>query len=179
VSARGGRTRRVAAGLLSADRLAWCGETLVMTAGTNRIATTNKRFVAAVAPAWRPRPLVRTPGRAWGSVACARDGRSLVAQSQPTSSDANFFHTHWSLWRVGIDGSRHRLTTPPRGYADESPRISRDGRTILFVRSRNGRGSLYALRGGRLVGPLLSLGYDLGYYGHHDWWATADWSAGT
>jgi hypothetical protein len=29
-----------------------------------------------------------------------------------------------------------------------------------------------------LTGPLLSLGYSLGYYGHQDWWQSMDWSLG-
>jgi Tol biopolymer transport system component len=176
VSAHGGRARALTRGLLYDDYRTWCGTTLVLTAGGNRIATTSKRLVAAHAPAWRPRLLAGARGRAWGSLACAPDGRSVVVQSQPESSDANFFHTHWSLWRVGLDGSLRRLTFPPRGFADESPKISRDGRTILFVRSRRGVGRLYALRRGRLVGPLLSLGYEVGYYGHHEWWQSAAWS---
>jgi hypothetical protein len=49
---------------------------------------------------------------------------------------------------------------------------------VLFVRSRKGVGELYALQDGRLLGPLLSLGYSLGYYGHQDWWQTMDWSLG-
>jgi hypothetical protein len=76
---------------------------------------------------------------------------------------------HWSLWRVSLHGSQHRLTSPPAGYSDESPRFSRDGRTLFFVRSRKGVGELYALRGGRVLGPLASLGFRLGYYGHTDW----------
>jgi hypothetical protein len=88
-------------------------------------------------------------------------------QSQPASTDANFFHTRWSLWRVGLDGTKRRLTSPRPGYADESPRFS--GKTLFFVRSRRGVGKLYALRGGRLLGPLASLGSQLGYYGHHAW----------
>lgn len=102
------------------------------------------------------------------AVAVGAGGRSVVVQSQPESDDARFFHTHWALWRVGLDGRATRLTRPPPGYADESPRLSADG-TIYFVRSRHGRGKLFALRGRRLVGPLLSLGYRLGYYGHQDW----------
>jgi hypothetical protein len=164
--------------LTTRDYLRWCGGRLVFTAGGDRIATHNKRLLADTPPAWRPHALVHTPGRAWGSLACARHGRSLVVQSQPERNNAYFFATRWSLWRVDFDGSRRRLTSPPRGYADESPRISRDGTTILFVRSRRGVGKLYAVRHGKFLGPLLSLGYSLGYYGHQDWWQTMDWSLG-
>ena len=31
---------------------------------------------------------------------------------------------------------------------------------------------------GVAVKALLSLGYQLGFYGHHDWWTIADWSLG-
>ena len=61
------------------------------------------------------------------------------------------------------------------GYADESPRWSRDGRSLLFVRSRRGKGRLFLWQAGRVHGPLAHLGFSLGYYGHHDWWAAADW----
>jgi Tol biopolymer transport system component len=100
---------------------------------------------------------------------CAPDDKSVVVQSQTSSSDADFFHTHWALWRVGLDGSMKRLTSPPANHADESPHFSPDGTIVYFVRSRHGRGQLYALRDGHVIGPLLSLGYSLGYYGHQDW----------
>ena len=175
VSTRGGPVRTIAQMLMNSNYLTWCGRRLVLTAGGDRIATTNKRLAVATAPDWRARTLV--PGRrAWGAVTCAPNGRSVIVQSQPDQNDGNFFHTHWALWRVGLDGSLTRMTSPPRGYADESPGISRDGRTILFVRSRHGVGRLYALRDGKLVGPLLSLGYSLGYYGHQDWWQSMRWS---
>jgi len=176
VSARGGKPIPIAGMLMYPDYLDWCGGNLILTGGGDRIATTNKRLLVASPPAWRARTLESAPVRAWGALTCAPDGHSLVVQSQAASVDANFFHTHWSLWRIGLDGTRNRLTTPPSGYADESPQFSRDGKTILFVRSRNGIGSLYALRDGTLLGPLLSLGYQLGYFGHEDWWQTAAWS---
>jgi hypothetical protein len=151
--------------LLYDDYRTWCGGRLFMTLGGDRIATTNKRLVVISPPVWRPRTLTR--GRAWGSVACAPDGRSVVVQSQATSNDANFFHTRWSLWQVGADGSQRRLTKPPAGYADESPQFA--GHTLFFVRSRRGVGTLYALRDGRILGPFASFGYSLGYYGHNAW----------
>lgn len=156
--------------LAYSDYMTWCGNRLVFTGGGNRLATTNKRLLVASPPAWRARPLLRTPTRAWGSMACAPDGRSLVAQSQPTSNNYNFFATKWELWRVGMNGSQRRLTSPPPRSADESPRFSRNGRSIFFIRSRHGVGSLFTLQGRRLSGPLLRLGYNLGYYGHRSWW---------
>jgi len=163
----GGRVH-VAATLDYPDYRAWCGGRLVIVAGYDRIATHNKRLIVTGPPGWRVRPLIRAPGRAFGSVACAPDGRSVVVQSQRDSANGSFFATRWQLWRVGFDGRATRLTHPPAGYADESPRISSDG-TIYFVRSKEGRGKLFALRGGKLVGPLLSLGYSLGYYGANAW----------
>jgi len=177
VSLRGGKPIRVARMLVYRDYLTWCGNRLVFTAGRDRIATNRKRLMSASPPRWKPQPLVALPRRSWGSIACVPGGRSLVAQSQPTSTNPSFFATHWSLWRVSLDGTARQLTSPPSGFADESPRLSRDGKSLLFVRSHKGRGKLYTLRGRRLVGPLLSFGNNLGYYGHHDWWRTAAWSA--
>ena len=178
VPASGGPAHRVATMLVNDNYLAWCGGRLVFTSGNDRIAVHHKQLEIAAPPDWRPRPLVLAPGRAWGAIACAPDQRSVVVQSQPQSENANFFATRWQLWRIGLDGSQSRLTSPPAHHADESPQFSRDGRTILFVRSREGHGEVYALRGRRLVGPLLSLGYQSGFYGHQDWWATASWSEG-
>jgi WD40-like Beta Propeller Repeat len=167
------RTRRshpVARMLLSDDYWSWCGSTLVLTAGGNRLATTNKRLVTARAPDWRPRALWSDPRRAFGSVACAPDGRSVAVLSQSAQSkNWNFFATRWQLWRVGLDGSHTLLDRPPPGFADESPAWSTDGRSLLFVRERKGYGLLALLHDGRVYVPLAKLGYSLGYYGHHDW----------
>jgi hypothetical protein len=176
ISATGGKPHRIAVMLMYRDYFTWCGGRLVFSGGPDRVAAHGKALLVASPPSWKPAPLVRSPGRSWGSLACRPDGRSLVAQSQTSSTDANFFHTHWALWQVGLDGSRLQLTRPPSGYADESPRFSRDGRRLLFGRSREGRGKLYLLHGRALTGPLLSLGYSLGYYGHQDWWQSMDWS---
>jgi hypothetical protein len=175
VSVDGGRPKKLAKMLPAPDYLAWCRNRLVFTAGMDRIATNNKRLMVAAPPLWKPKLLVNAPTRAWGSLACAPNRRSLVAQSQRQSNDPRFFATHWALWRVGLDGSLKRLTTPPPTYADESPRLSRNGEILMFVRMRRGNGFLYALRGRRVIGPLLLLGNSIGYYGHHDWWQTAAW----
>jgi hypothetical protein len=169
ISRSGGQVHPLGTMLPYPDYLTWCGGKLVFTAGADRIATHHKQLLVASAPAWKPRPLVRVPGQAWGSLTCSPNSRSLVAQSQPESNNAKFFSTRWSLWGVGLDGSHGILDAPPAGWADESPRWSRDGRSLLFVRERRGRGGLWLWRGGRATGPIASLGYSLGYYGHHDW----------
>ena len=161
------------------DYLTWCGSTLVLAAGGDRLATHTKRLVVARAPDWKPRPLWNDRQRAFGSVSCAPDGRSVAVLSQPAAgNDYNFFHTRWRLWRVGLDGSRKLLDVPPKGWADESPRWSRNGRALLFVREQKGRGKLMLWRAGHVTGPIADIGFSLGYYGHHDWWESATWSAG-
>jgi hypothetical protein len=167
VPSSGGRSHVVATGLLRDDYRAWCGRTLVVTAGSDRIATHHKRLVATGPPDWHARTLVHAPARAWGSLACTPDGRSVVVQSQPDSTSYDLFRTRWALWKVGLDGSASRLTSPPTGYSDESPRFA--GGVLYFVRSRKGVGSLYTLRGGKLLGPLVSLGANGGDYGHRNW----------
>jgi hypothetical protein len=178
VSVDGGRATKIARMLLYRDYLTWCSGRLVFTAGIDRVATDHKRLLVAAPSSWRPRPLVTAPTRSWGSVACAPSGRWLLAQSQRHSSNPSRLATHWGLWRVGLRGSMRQVTSPPPGSADESPVFSRTGDALLFVRMRKGNGRLFALRGRRAVGPLLFLGNNIGYYGHHDWWLTAAWSRG-
>ncbi|MHB8470356.1 MAG: hypothetical protein ACYDCH_11485 [Gaiellaceae bacterium] len=121
--------------------------------------------------------LVRDPRRAFGSLACGADGKSVVVESAANSGPNDSARAYGSLWRVGLDGSTACLDSPPRGYSDDSPRVARDG-TILFIRSRNGVGTVFALRGGRVLGPLLPAGSDGGaYYGHLPW-TSVSWSRG-
>jgi WD40-like Beta Propeller Repeat len=161
--------------LLDDDYRTWCGSTLVLTAGHDRIATTSKRLVVATAPGWKPRPLWADPKRAFGSVACSPDGSRIAVLSQPVSRDADFFSTRWQLWQVGLDGTRRLLDAPPAGSADESPLWSPRGDALLFVREHRGHGSAMLLRNGILSGPVAQLGYSLGFYGHHAWWVGATW----
>lgn len=160
-----GRRVQLGRSLAYDDYMAWCGSRLVLVAGGDRLVTWNKRLVTASAPDWRPRPLWRDPRRAFGSLACAPDGRSVAVLSQTaTRKSYDFFAPRWQLWRVGLDGSRTLLDRPPAGWADESPRIGRDG-SVWFVRERKGHGTLMRLGHAR----VRDLGSRLGYYGHRDW----------
>lgn len=170
VAATGGRTHAVAGGLLYGDYRSWCSfYSLVVTVGGSRLAVDNKRLIVTGPPTWKSRLLVRAYARVFGSVECAPDGNSVVVQEAPQSTDGSFLTTRWQLWRVGLDGKSTRLTSPPPGYSDESPHFSPDQRTIYFVRAHRGAGTLYALRDGKITGPLLSLGRRDGYYGHRAW----------
>jgi hypothetical protein len=169
VPASGGPARELGVALPYPDYLTWCGGRLVWIAGGDRVAIHAKQLVSAGPPSWRPRPLWNERSRSFASPACAPDGRSVAVLSQRSSEDANFFHTRWRLWQVGFAGTRHLLDVPPRAAADEQPIWSHDGRSILFVRERYGRGSVMVWQAGRVTGPYADLGYSLGYYGHHDW----------
>ena len=162
ISVTGGRVHKLGTMLMYSDYLAWCGGRLVWSGGGDRLAVHDKRLLTASPPDWRPRPLVPARGRAWGSVTCTPDGRAVVVQTQRESNVANFWLANWSLWRIGLNGSEQRLTSPAKTYADDSPRYA--GTTLLFVRSHKGHGVLRT-RGG----PLASLGFDTGYYDHHAW----------
>jgi hypothetical protein len=169
ISAHGGRSFPLGLALNYGDYRAWCGGRLVFTAGGDREATIHKQLEVAAPPLWRPHALTVLKGRAWGALACAPEDRSVIVQSQPAEELRSFFSTRWQLWRVGLDGRASRLTSPPPMYADESPSFGPGGR-LFFVRSRRGVGHLYALgANGRPVGPLLALGYSLGYYGANAW----------
>jgi WD40-like Beta Propeller Repeat len=175
VSSQGGDARELGVALPYPDYLTWCAGALVWIGGADRVAIHAKRLLVASPPDWRPKPLWYDTSRSFASPACAPDGRSVAVLSQRSSNDANFFHTRWRLWQVGLDGAHRVLDVPPRPVADEQPIWSRDGHSILFVRERYGHGSVMLWHAGRISGPLASLGYGLGYYGHHGW--QLDWSA--
>lgn len=156
VSVATGRSRVVADGLLYDDYRAWCGGRLVMTAGGDRISTHNKWLIATGPPDWRAHVVFKDSGVAFGSLAC--DGKGVVVQSAPASGVNDTVHAHWSIWRVGLDGSRTRLTRPD-GSSDESPQVA--GSAVYFVRD----GWLYGLHHGR----LLKLPPTSSYYGHTAW----------
>ena len=82
----------------------------------------------------------------------------------------------WRPSPLWDDGTRLELDAPPPGWADEAPRWSRDGRSLLFVRERKGYGRVMLLRDSHVLGPVANLGFGMGFYGHHDW--QLSWSVG-
>lgn len=161
IRASGGRSYPIATGLVYASYRSWCDGRLVMTAGFDRTTTTNKWLVTSSTPTWKPRILVKNGKLAFGSLTCTPNG--VIVQST-TASPEGFRSPHWSLWGVDWNGKLRRMTSPPNGTSDESPQYA--GGVLYFVRS----GSLYALRGSRLYGPLLRVPRAAPtFFGHTDW----------
>ena len=161
VRAGGGRSYAITTALVYASYRSWCDGRLVVTAGFDRTATMHKWLVTSSPPAWGARVLVKDARRAFGSLTCGPEG--VIVQST-AASDEGFRSPHWSLWHVAWNGKLERLTSPPMGVSDESPKYA--GGVLYFVRS----GSLYALRAGRLYGPLLRVPHGQPpFFGHTDW----------
>lgn len=167
VSTRGGAPRPLGLSLAYRDYLSWCGGGLVYVRGGDRIATDVKQLLYATPPSWRGRDLWRDAHRSFASPACAPSSDSVAVMTQRSSTDARFFSTRWQLWSVGLDGARRPLDVPPPGWADEAPAWSPAGDMLAFVRQRNGYGTLVVLDRG--LKRIASLGYSLGFYGHHEW----------
>ena len=172
VSTHGGAVHDLGLTLAYPDYLAWCGGRLVYAQGGDRIAIHGKRLLVAAPPDWHPRPLWNDPTRSFASPACSPDNTAVAVLAQHTSVNAAFFATRWQLWLVGLDGTRNLLDAPPPGWADEQPAWSSVDGSIAFVRERKGYGQLMIVRQGKVLGPLVQLGYQLGFYGHHDWGIT-------
>lgn len=175
VPVTGGRPHMLGMMLPYTDYLTWCGGRLVWIKGTDRVAIHATQLVASAAPDWKPHPIVVDRSLSFSTPACSPDGTAVAVLAQRSSVDAGFFHTRWQLWRVGLHGTRSVLDAPPPGFADEAPVWARDRDAVLFVRERNGYGRLMVWNAGKVIGPFASLGYSLGYYGHHDWGVA--WSA--
>lgn len=169
VSTRGGAVHDLGLTLTYPDYLTWCAGRLVYAQGGDRIAIHGKHLLVTSPPDWHARPLWDDPKRTFASPACSPDGTSVAVLSQHTSVNARFFATRWQLWLVGLDGTRNLLDAPPPGWADEQPAWSSIDGSIAFVRERKGYGQLMLMRRGKVLGPLVQLGYQLGFYGHHDW----------
>jgi hypothetical protein len=170
--------RRLGVGLMYPDYVAVCGGRVAFTHGHDRYAVHGKSIVLD------GHDVSHDETRSWVSPACSTDGTTLVASASRSRRDELMGHEHRSIWR--LLPTRRRLTRPPAGWTDESPRILRDG-SILFVRTRQvprrrtsvtERGTLELLRRGRLT-AVADVGfttstvgeglYTSNYYGHYGW----------
>jgi Tol biopolymer transport system component len=128
-------------------------------AGHDRYAMHGKRIV------FDGRDVSRDPSRSWVSPSCSPDGATLVAAASRNTTPPRIGREHRAIWQ--LRPARKPLTSPPAGFTDEFPRLLQDG-SVLFVRTKHGRGTVELLRRGKLT-PLGSAGPAANYYGHYDW----------
>ena len=176
--------------LVHDDFFSWCGDRLVVAAGGGRDVLSGKRLFVFSPPRWFgwTSPGDRPPNWIWP--ACSPDGRWVAASAGvPPAAPYRYGREHREIWLVAPHGShRHELIAPSNSFADDLPRWSADGRSILFVRRTLSRRPTAALflanvdpaNGGLLSirGPIASLGraarYDIGY-GDYAWSEGTDW----
>ena len=187
--ATGGKPIHVAGHMLRYDDfLSWCGRRLIAAAGPDRETQLGSALVETQGPAWRDHTLQDARKLSWVSPACAPSGRLLAAAAGPNTQDAGFGVQHRSIWLLRADGTRvRRVSRPPaRDLSDEAPRFSRDGRWILFVRSRVvpvGRSAisrdtieLVRTSGDGAPVPIIDFtSNDFSYYDHFNWPNEIDW----
>jgi hypothetical protein len=159
-----------------------CGNQAVYVSGGGRDATVNKELAAATGPAWTSRTIAAGT-RSFGALSCRR--RAVLAA---TSANRQILpgreHRRLELHSLGTDRARVLTSPPTPRFSDEAPRLSRDGRWAMFVRSGPTRaggdtpGALYLIRIAHrpvLVGPIARLGPGGVYYGSYDWPERYDW----
>ena len=195
VPASGARApvRAVAHTLLFPDLLTWCGGRLIAASTPSRETQLRSRLVATGPPAWHQRTIAPATHLSWVSPACAPSGSLLAAAAGPSSTHAEFGIQHRSIWLLSPGGAVvRRLTNPPASdLSDEAPRFSRDGRWILFVRTRvitsgtsaSSRDTLELVPATR-TGPAAAvpvatfISNDFSFYDHFQWPSEIAWSAG-
>jgi WD40-like Beta Propeller Repeat len=190
----GGRapTRAVAQMLLFPDFLTWCRGRLIAASTPSRETQLGSRLVATEPPAWRQHTIAPANHLSWVSPTCAPSGSVLAAAAGPRTTDAEFGVQHRAIWLLSPSGAAmRRLTTPPASdLSDEAPRFTRDGRWILFVRTRvitvgtsaSSRDTLElvpaAQSGPAVVVPIATFtSDDFSFYDHFNWPSEIAWSA--
>lgn len=187
VPAAGGKPVQAVSHVLHfADFLSWCGRALVAAAGPDRETQTGSALIETVPPAWRQDTIQPARKLSWVSPSCAPSGL-LAAAAGPNNAPVTFGLEHRSIWLLRPDGAIvRRLTSPPeRTLSDEAQRFSRDGRWVLFVRSRvvpvgqaaisHNTLELEPAAGGNAVAIIAFTSDDFSYYDHFGWPEEIDW----
>ncbi|HEX3689405.1 MAG TPA: hypothetical protein VHV28_06900 [Solirubrobacteraceae bacterium] len=178
--------------LLFPDYLTWCGGRLIAAETPTRETQLRSKLVTTGPPAWHQRTFVSAQHLSWVSPTCAPSGSLLAAAAGPSSPHSEFGLQHRSIWLLTPAGKMvRRLTTPPAAnLSDEAPSFSRDGRWLLFVRTRIfARGTVSSshdtleLVPASRSGPALTIpiaaftSNDFSYYDHFSWPSEIAWTA--
>ena len=183
VPAGGGTSVRVVPHmLLYDDFLSWCGNDLIAAAGRDRETNTQSKLLSIAPPGWHARTIQPARALSWVSPACAPGGHVLVAAAGPNNAPGIFGQEDRSIWLLRAGGAVvRRLSDPPSAdLSDEAPRFSRNGRWILFVRSRvltagfnnSSRDTIELARRSGAGGAIPIVSFtsgDFSFYDHFDW----------
>lgn len=172
------------------DTVSVCGAGVVFTAGGGRDATKAKSLWRAGPPTWRPAQVLDGP-RSFAAPTCSPDGEAVAVAAGPDGRQRSLGQEGRGLRQVSLVRDERRQLTEPSGagVSDESPRWSRAGAWLLFVRvaaSRDGDGRLGApafvsasgATGGDVTPMLEMAGPSDSYYGHYDWAERITWDLG-
>ena len=172
------------------DFLSWCGGRLIAAAGSSRETNTGSSLVVTGPPGWHQRTIDPARKLSWDSPSCSSSGRVLAAAAGPNNAPVSFGREHRSIWVLHPDGHRiRRLTRPPADLSDEAPRFSRDGRWIVFVRTRVvtvgqsaiSKDIVELTRTGGTGGAVPVISFtsdDFSYYDHFNWPEETAWFSG-
>ena len=179
--------RAVAQTLLYPDFVTWCGGRLIAASMPDRETELGGKLVQSEPPAWRPRTIENPRPLSWVSPSCSASGRWLVAAAG-SDRQTSFGAEHRSVYLLRPDGAVVRRLSQPTaaGQSDEAPRFSRDGRRVLFVRSRvvTAGTSAYSndtVEVTRTTGtgtPVALFSFtsgDVSYYDHFEWPTEIAW----
>ena len=185
ISADGGQPVKLEAAVLaSPDFVQVCGpQRLVVSAGADRYVSTGKSLHLLALPAWRAQNLSADTTRSWYAATCSAAGDRIAATVTPNGGDEKGLidSATRTIWLLTPDGKPRLLVgTPSSHVSDEAPRLSRDGRLLLYLEhparyGTNGRLYLLDLQTGKRRGPLAEINAGAGYYGLHDWPSASPW----
>ncbi len=127
-----------------------CGKNAVVVAGGDRNTETNKRVVAY--DGTRVTTLASGRGLAWLEPTC---GPSTAIAAGPDKPTMGLIQPQRSIWLVS---PLRRITRSPKGWSDETPTWTANQKSLVFLRERFGKGSLFVVNPAtkKLVGPLAS-----------------------
>lgn len=172
--------------LVFPDYVALCGSRLAYAAGHDRYTTFGKRIVLD------GRDVSRDTSLSWVSPSCDASGLLVAAAGRNWHEKYIGRGENRSIWELAP--VRRRLTAPPPGWTDESPRVLPDG-SVMFVRTREtavkqpqnwrvtDHGRIELIANGRTTWIATTswsaeeIGADdryANYYGHYGWpWLVA------
>lgn len=177
--------------LTNRDYIATCNGSLVVAAGSGRYTTTGKRLVRLRPPAYHLEALRLSAKWSWITPSCSENGE-VAASATRDHSEPHFGLEHKSIWLFpSATAPPRRLTLPhPKTTTDELPRISRNGRYILYiVASKNTsdalgerQAALWAIplkaTDSKPIGPIAQLGTSGSSYGQYGWGSSTAWHQG-